>query len=291
MKRQRQWIAIGVLSLLLFFSVGYAWQEGRMLEEGIRIHVVDVGQGDCMVIETEEGNVLIDTGPNASETSLRGYLRSQGIDRFAYMILSHPHDDHIGNADMILREFQVDRMISTESQSKESAWHDVISVWSEMSYEESVEWVKPCEGDIYWIGRLRIEVLHAPAQDNAGENEDSLILRMDWGDCSVLLTGDAEMETEMHLLETIPAERLAVDMLKISHHGSSTSSSEVFLSAVRPSVAVISAQEGNSFGHPHAEVLARLRAMNCNIYQTNSNGTLIFYCDGKAITYQNAWGF
>ena len=291
MKRQKQWIAIGTIVLLLAFSVGYAWQEGQMLEEGIRIHVVDVGQGDCMVVETAEGNILIDTGPNAAEPLLRGYLRSQGFDQFAYMILSHPHDDHIGNADMILREFQVERMISTESQSEETAWQDVKNAWNGMAYDKSVEWVKPCEGDIYWFGKLRIEVLHAPEQDHAGENEDSLILRMDWGDCSVLLTGDAEVSTEMHLLETLTEEQLAVDMLKISHHGSSTSSSEAFLEIVRPTFAVISAGDGNSFGHPHAEVLTRLRGLNCDIYQTNLNGTLIFYCDGKTIAYKSTWGF
>ena len=287
MNRRRQWIAIGALVLVLIVSVGYAWQENRMLEDGIRIHVIDVGQGDCIVIETADGNVMIDSGPNASETALRGYLSSRGIDRFAYLILSHPHDDHIGNADMILREFSVERMLCTENQSKESAWQSVMTVWSSTEYADSVEWIKPREGDVYWVGKLRMEILHAPEADNAGENEDSLILRIDWGDCSVLLTGDAETDTEMHLLETVPAERLATDMIKIAHHGSSTSSSEAFLEAVHPTVAVISAQEGNSFGHPHAEILSRLRQLNCDIYQTNIDGTLVFYCNGKTMSYQN----
>ena len=291
MKKRVTWIVMLLLAILMCASLRLAWQERQSLENGIWIHVIDVGQGDCMVIQTAQGNVLIDTGPDSSEAVVRAYLKSRGMDRFSYVILSHPHDDHIGNADMILREFQVDRLICTDSQSSAQAWKDVSEALNEAQGKLATEWIKPLEEDVYWLGKLRIEVIHAPEEDNAGGNEDSLILRMDYGENSLLVTGDAEHKTEEHLLQTVVSERLSVDLLKVAHHGSSGSSSQAFLQATDPAIAVISAGEGNSFGHPHAEVLQLLRKRNCQIYQTNINGTLMFYCDGNTISYRAPMGY
>ena len=291
MKKYVTWATGLFVAILICTSLLFAWQERQSLAHGIWIHVVDVGQGDCMVIQSAQGNVLIDTGPDASEAALRAYLKSRGLTHFSYVILSHPHDDHVGNADMILREFQVDRLIAAESQSTAQAWRNVNDALTEAQGRLATEWVKPLEEDVYWVGKLRIEIIHAPAEDNAGGNEDSLILRLDYGENSWLVTGDAEHETEEHLLESVDKDRLCVDLLKVAHHGSSGSSSEAFLAAVNPSVAVISTGEGNSFGHPHAEVLQCLRKQNCQIYQTNINGTLLFYCDGKTIRYHTPIGY
>ena len=291
MKKHATWAVALLIAILICASLIFAWQERQSLEHGILIHVVDVGQGDCMVIQSAQGNVLIDTGPDAMETELRAYLKSRGLDRFAYVILSHPHDDHVGNADIILREFQVDRLISAESQSTAQAWLDVKNALGEAQSKLATEWIKPLEEDVYWVGKLRIEVIHAPAEDNTGGNEDSLILRLDYGENSLLVTGDAEHETEAHLLESVEKERLCADLLKVAHHGSSGSSSQAFLETVNPAIAVISAGEGNGFGHPHAEVLVLLRKLNCQIYQTNINGTLLFYCDGKTIGYRTPMGY
>ena len=255
-----------------------------MIQNGIRIHVIDVGQGDCMVIETADGNVMIDTGTNISESALRGYLRSRGLRQFSYLILSHPHDDHIGNADMILREFDVARLICAQTQSEERVWLEALTALDEAQKTHSTEWVKPIKGSVYWVGKLRIEILQVPEEANRGENDDSMIVRIDYGECALLLTGDMEKAAEERLLSSVPSDRLKADFLKVAHHGSSGSSGENFLQAVLPEVAVISAGEGNSFGHPHEELLNRLRALNAEIHRTDINGTLIFYCDGTTIS-------
>ena len=284
--KRRSWIAVVLIVAVLSVSLMYAWQERRTLESGIRIYVVDVGQGDCMIIETSEGNVMIDTGPNVAESRLRGYLRSHGFQHFDYLILSHSHDDHIGNADMILREITVGRVLCSESTSTETAYSEMKQAIDESIRLNTVEWIRPKSGDVYWLGKLRIEILYAPPAENAGDNSDSLILRLDYGSCSMLLMGDAEAKEEEMLLETIPSDRLTSDFLKVAHHGSSGSSTEKLLSAVSPRIAVISSAEGNTFGHPHAEVLSRLEKINVDIYRTDIHGTLMFYCDGKRITLQ-----
>lgn len=259
-------------------------QERRTLENGILIHVIDVGQGDCMVIETSDGNVMIDTGTNISESALRGYLRSRGLGHFDYLILSHPHDDHIGNADMILKEFHVDRLLCAETQSVEPVWQETLAALDAAQKTKSTEWIRPINGSVYWVGKLRIEILQVPEKENLGENDDSMIVRLDYGDCSMLLTGDAENKAEERLLAGVSSERLKADFLKVAHHGASGSTGETFLQAVSPAIAVISAGESNSFGHPHEELLNRLRTLNVDIYRTDINGTLVFYCDGQIIS-------
>lgn len=285
MKRKSWMIGIMIVAILSV-SFLHAWNQRKTLESGIRIHVVDVGQGDCMIVETSDGHVMIDTGSNTSESALRGYLKSHGLDRFSYLILSHPHDDHIGNADMILREFAVERILCAETQSTEVSYSDMKQASEDAMRHQNTEWIKPMSGNVYWVGELRIEILYVPPKDNMGENGDSMIVRLDYGENSVLLMGDAEASDENRLLESVLPDRLPADLLKVAHHGSSGSSTDVFLYAVSPRIAVISAGEGNTFGHPHWEVLSRLQALNAEIYRTDIHGSLIFYCDGRNIHLQ-----
>lgn len=280
MRHIKSVILLVIVCAVLAISLFCAWREQQSLDDGIRIHVIDVGQGDCMVIETSQGNVMIDAGTDISELSLRGYLRSHGLTQFAYLILSHPHDDHIGSADMILREFGVDRVICADSQSTEAVWKNFLIAMDEARLAGKTEWIQPIPGTVCRMGEVRIEVLMSPEPQNEGSNNDSLIVRLDYGDCSMLLTGDAEAIAEERLLQTAPHEKLSVDFLKVAHHGSSGSSGEEFLQAVNPRIAVISAGSGNSFSHPHEEVLVRLRKVNAEIYRTDLYGSLIFFCDG-----------
>ena len=277
-KKRNIWLFVVVL---LAISLLYAWYERSISEDGIVIHVIDVGQADCAVIESPDGNVIIDTGTDASEHIVRAYLQSHGLTSFSYMILSHPHDDHIGNADMILREFEVERVICAENESETPIWLNFLRLMEEQILCGDLVWVKPDIGDVFWIGALRIEVLMSPSKDNPGENNDSLLLRTDYGDCSMLWTGDAEHKAEEAFLSNIPVERLCVDFLKVAHHGGSGSSSEPFLQAVRPQLAVISCGQDNSFGHPHEETLRRLEAVGSQIYRTDLHGSFRFFCNGK----------
>ena len=256
--------------------------ERAKIDDAILIHVIDVGQADCMVIETPNGNVMIDTGTDLSESTLRAYLRSHGLTSFEYLILSHPHDDHIGGADMILREFSVRTLVSADTVSTDQVWLNVKSALAER--QDTVQWMNPTAGTVFWIDEVRFHVLAVPTAENKGENDDSLIVRADIGDCSVLMMGDAEAKAETYLLETVPPSSLQATFLKVGHHGSSGSTTEDFLNVVSPEIAVISAGEGNSFSHPHEELLTRLRSIGTQIYRTDMYGTHVFSCDGNTIS-------
>lgn len=268
--------AVAVLSLLT------ARAEHAKIADGVLIHVIDVGQADCMAIETPDGNVMIDTGTDLSESTLRAYLRSKHLTSFEYLILSHPHDDHIGNADMLLREFSVKTVVSADTESTEQVWLNVKNALGEQ--HETTHWLKPEAGTVFWVGKIRFEFLMVPAVENKGENDDSLIVRADIGDCSMLMMGDAEAKAEEQLLAAVPASALQATFLKVGHHGSSGSTTDAFLNAVRPQIAVISAGEGNSFSHPHEELLTRLRNIGADIYRTDLDGTHIFFCDGETFS-------
>lgn len=277
----------GLILIALILSASIARREGARLDRGIFVHVVDLGQGDCLVIETADGNVMIDAGVDSSEKDLRAYLRSRGLTHFDYLILSHPHDDHVGNADMVVREFTVDHVIGADTASQEPAWANVVAAVGEVGIDKGTDWISPSAGSVYYIGKLRLEVLSVPAAENVGENGDSLILRVDYGNCSMLLTGDIESREEEKLIAEFPKEKLRADFLKVAHHGSSGSSSEAFLQAVSPRIATISCGVGNSFSHPHEETLSRLRQCYAEIYRTDIHGTLRFYCDGNTFSLES----
>ncbi len=290
MKHVKIKVLLMIVCLLLGLSLWFAWQEHTSREEGILLHVIDVGQGDCLVIETPQGNVMIDTGPDVAERALRGYLRSHGLTEFSYMILSHPHDDHIGNADMVLREFDVERVICTDSTGSDPTWQIFLDVMEEAGAIGKTEWIKPISGTVCWVGEVRIEVLFAPPAENEGGNNDSMILRIDHGASSMLLMGDAEALQEEILLSTIPTERLQVDLLKVAHHGSSGSTGDAFLQAVSPKMALVISGAGNTFSHPHEEVLTRLQKRNIEIFRTDINGSLCFFSDGNRIVLKTLFG-
>ena len=282
MKKTKSSILAIAIVLLLIVSALSAWHEYEDNRDGIMIHVIDVGQADCMVIETEKGNIMVDTGTDISESALRGYLQSHGLTKFYYLILSHPHDDHIGNADMILNEFAVERVIAADCTSNEAVWNNFMTALIASNLRNGTEWIKPVSGTVCHLGHLRMEVLWAPVADNQGTNNDSLIVRMDYGECSLMLTGDAEAAEEEMLMALVDPEQLQADFLKVGHHGSSGSCTEEFLNAVSPRWAVISCGESNSFSHPHEELLMRLRERNIDIYRTDLHGSLRFFCDGKS---------
>ena len=134
------------------------------------------------------------------------------------------------------------------------------------------------------MGDAECEVLFAG--NGTGENNDSVVLRVVYGECEFLFMGDAEQELEMQLVKDLDDTKTACDFIKIGHHGSKTSTSSALLEKMTPSVAVISCGEDNSYGFPNGAVLERLESVGATCYRTDLDGTLVFWCDGEAIVYQ-----
>lgn len=253
----------------------------------LRVHVIDVGQGDSILLTAPGGNVLFDAGDLASrhEQAIKNYLTDLGITTLDYFIITHPDADHIGGADMILTDFTVKNVIMPDATSTSQAFAAMLDAL-EKSQANVIEAVA---GETYALGDLNLKIL-APLKKYSSTNDMSVVIRATYGSVSMMFTGDAEgnMEgkSEKDMLATYKASELDCDFLKVGHHGSDTSTSPAFLAAVSPKIAAISCGAGNKHGHPVQSVLDTLNAAGVTVYRTDHSGTLVFVCDGKTIEYK-----
>lgn len=247
-------------------------------EDTLDVHFFDVGQGDCTVITQGDHAMLIDAGDNDKGTAVQAYLNYLGIDTLDYFILTHPDADHIGGADVILYKFDCETVLMPDKEADTRTYDDVIQAMKAKGYSA----VNPKPGDTYAFADALFTVL-SPAQDYSDNNNNSIVIRMIYGENAFLFTGDAETEAEADMLEQ--GLELKADVLKAGHHGSSTSTSDEFLSAVSPEYAVISCGEGNKYGHPHAETMNKFRQAGITVYRTDEQGTVIASSDGATITW------
>lgn len=262
-------VALAVLVLAGGFGM-WAWQTAarhEAMDGKLQLHFIDVGQGDAALLILPTGErIMIDTGTQESGEAILSHLTKWDVSALDLVILSHNHDDHAGGLSVLADAMPIGGILYAGEAPKD--------------YGISMRSVSA--GDCFSIGEVQFSIL-GPLSEEETENR-SMILRIDYGVRSFLFTGDAEAEEEALLLAANPA-LLKVDLLKVAHHGSATSSTEAFLFAVSPEVAVISVSADNSFGHPAPEVLRDLKALDCSVYRTDRSGTLIFHCDGKILAH------
>ena len=247
----------------------WAWQRAerqRATDGKLQIHYIDVGQGDAALLILPTGErIMIDTGTYESGEAILSHLAKWEVAALDLVILSHSHSDHAGGLEVLAEAMPIGGVLYTD-----------------VPPEDCGLTVRPLSpGYCFSVGEVKFSVL-GPLSDETSENR-CLILRIDYGVRSFLFMGDAEADEEEALLATVP-ELLNADLLKVGHHGAASSTTEAFLFAVDPEVAVISASRDNSYGHPSPKVLDRLRAAGCMIYRTDRQGTLIFLCDGTNLT-------
>lgn len=190
------------------------------------------------------------------------------------LILTHPHADHIGQAVNVLKSFKVDEVWMSGSEHTSITYEELIDTL----LESDVNYNEPRAGERYKIGSLDIEVLH-PDRLIGDFNEDSIAIRAIYGNVKFVFTGDAEKRGEETMVKS--GRDLRADILHLGHHGSNTSSTEAFLKAVDPDVAIYSAGKDNPYGHPHQEVIQRLFDLKIKVYGTDVHGTIIVKTDGK----------
>ena len=224
--------------------------------------------------------MLIDTGTNLSEDTLAASLEWLGVRRIDCLILTHAHEDHIGGADRILRDFDVRAVIARDTGETDAATR---RLWDAVRVS-GAEQVTPAGITTYTVGGLCLDVAVPFAEPQSAGNDNSLIVRVRFGETTFLYMGDAEAATEQVLLARLAdGDFLDCDGLKLGHHGSDSSSGSAFLRAVSPRYAVASAGGGNSFGHPHARVLADLEALDCTCLRTDASGTVVLVSDGRTL--------
>lgn len=239
----------------------------------LSIYFIDVEQGDSILIDYGEYEILIDGG--GKSPGVVNYLKPLVDGSLEVMVATHPHADHIGGLIDVLAQYQVNEI-----------WHNGDTATSK-TYSEFMAAVDS-EGASVSIARLGnqilwadiiLDVLNPPDKLWSDTNNNSIVLRLSYGDIAFLFTGDAEKEAELSILESISS--CQAEILKIGHHGSNTASSPVFIDAVMPEVAIYMAGANNRYGHPHIETINTLSARGIETYGTDTNGTIQITTDGK----------
>lgn len=252
-----------------------AFQDGS----GLEIHYLDVGQGDATLILCDGHAMLIDAGDNDQGTAVQSYLESQGVSTLDYVIGTHPDADHIGGLDVVLYKFDCKNVIMPDFEKDTRTYDDVVQTMKQKRYKNTL----PKVGAVYELGSAVFTIVAPNGEYGDNANDYSVGILLQHGENRFLFTGDAEEDSEADMLEN--GIDLQADVFKAAHHGSRTANTEEFLQRVDPDYAVISCGEDNSYGHPHSEVMNRLRAMGISVFRTDEQGTIVAYSDGTEITF------
>jgi len=246
------------------------------------VHFLDVGQGDAVLIQTPEGkNLLLDGGERGAGGTVIAYLRQQGVTALDLVIASHPHEDHIGGLLEVLTAFPVKTLLDSGYVLGTPTQERLL----ELVRERGVRYRLGRAGNVIRAGPCTLEVL-APEEPllhdtESDANNNSLVLRLIYGQTAFLFTGDLEEAGRQRLLRH--GREVRSQVLKVAHHGSRNGTDEKFVAAVQPQVAIISCGANNSYGHPHREALRALRLAQVHVYTTRDNGNIVVTSDGQQI--------
>ncbi len=244
----------------------------------MEVHFMDVGQGDATLVTCGGHAMLIDTGDDTKGTAVQNYLQKQKITKLDYLVLTHPDADHIGGAPVIITKFDISNVFVSNFEKDNKTYQKLIQSLD----DKRIKPLTPKVNSKYTLGTASITIL-APGKSYDNPNDASIALLLQNGNRSFLFTGDAGEDAEKDILKT--GLDISADVYKVGHHGSKYSTSGAFFEAVDPFYAVISCGEGNSYGHPHAETLNRLRKNGVMVYRTDEAGTVIASTDGKSISF------
>lgn len=275
MKKKEFFILSFVLLIATFFVVFRNIKPSTVDfdESNFSVHYVDVGQGDAELIFCPDGEVmLIDAGPNDSSRDLLAYIRSKNVSKIDYLVLTHPHEDHIGGACAVLDNFTVsnvympklpDNMIPT-TKTYENTLQALI--------DHNVNVIDGKAGiDIKNTSEFNAQIIAPNGNTYENLNNYSIVLKVNCKGKTFLFMGDAEYASENEMRAKFD---LKADVLKCGHHGSSTSTNQKFLQSVAPKCVVISCGENNKYGHPHKQTLNKLTKLGADVYRTDLNGTI-----------------
>ena len=222
--------------------------------------------------------MIIDAGNNEDSDLIKSYLLNQGIQQLDVVVGTHPHEDHIGSLDTVIKNFDVKKVYMPKVSHTTKTFEDVLLAIKDKSLKVST----PIAGETFNLGEAKFTILGPNNSEYKSLNDYSIIIKLEYGNNSFLFTGDAEVKSEKEMLNK--GYNLDVDVLKVGHHGSTTSTSDEFLSAVSPKYAVISCEKDNDYGHPHKEIIEKLNKQRIEIYRTDQIGTIVLSSDGENIT-------
>ena len=252
---------------------------GQTLDENapLQVHFIDVGQALSVLGECD-GQFMLYDGGNVDDGSLVvSYLQQQGVEELQYVFCSHAHEDHVGGLAAALAYFPAHHVYAPVTEADTKCFRDFVKYTQQQGLAVEV----PAAGTVWQLGSATITQL-GPVAQYSDTNDTSIVLRIDYGSTSFLLTGDMEADAERDLVNT--GANLKADVLQVGHHGSSTSTSYIFLNSVLPEMGVISCGVNNKYGHPHEETLSILRDAGVDVYRTDLLGTITIGSDGRNYT-------
>lgn len=251
----------------------------------LKVHFIDVGQGDCTLIQTESQNILVDAGERGNSDTILAYLKSQNVEELDLVVATHPHSDHIGSMAEVIKALPVKKLLEGNVPEKLVPTTRIYESLLDVIAEKDIPVTEAAPGLEYDIGGgAKISVL-GPVSDNIKDlNNTSAVFRLDYGNTSFMFTGDAEKESEEEILSHTAKKKLHADVLKLGHHGSRTSNSQEWLYAVAPEYAVALVGKDNDYGHPHEETLKKLEKSGIALYRSDIHGTIVFGSDGESLT-------
>ena len=271
-------IVIFFLSIIVTtFLVGI--KDARAAEKSsFWVEYIDVGQGDCALVQCDGHYMIIDGGPSKASSTVYTILKNKGIKTIDLMIATHPDEDHIGGLSGALNYASVDMALSPVTS------HDTKTFNSLSKYvaKQGKTFTVPKAGDSYTLGSSKIDII-GPIYSSADTNNQSIVAKVTYGANSFIFTGDAEEEEEYSIIRKYKG--LNCDVLKVAHHGSNSSTSKAWLNATKPTYAVIPVGQ-NSYGHPTQNTIDKLTKAGATIYRTDLQGDITFTSDGKKLSVQ-----
>lgn len=236
----------------------------------LRVYCLDVGQGDSILVVNENKTMLIDASTNQMGSKVVQYLKDLGITKIDYLIGTHPHEDHIGGLDDVIKNFEIGKIYMPKKQSNTKTFEDVLAAVKSKKLKIS----SPTIGEKFKVGNAECEVMSV--KNNAENlNDCSIVIQMNYYGVNYLFTGDMESNIEES------RNWNQVDILKVGHHGSKTGSSKKFLDQIKPKVALISCGKGNDYGHPHDAAIKRLENIGAKIYRTDELESIMILQEPK----------
>jgi len=249
--------------------------------QNMMVHFIDVGQGDSILIQLpNQQNMLIDAGDNHKGQLVVDYLKEQGVSMIDYLIATHPHADHIGGMDNVIDQFEIGVIYMPRVAHTTKTYMELLEAIDEKNLR--IRTAKA--GVTITIDDVTVEILAPDSQlESDNLNDYSVVLKLIYGKTKFLLQGDAEKKSEEFILES--GMDIKADVIKLGHHGSSTSSTPKYIEAVDPDYAIVMAGEGNKYGHPHKEVVALMNEKGITLYRTDRNGTIVVISDGNKVSF------
>lgn len=247
----------------------------------LTVHFLDVGQGDAAVIQCGGQTLMIDGGPSKRSDYIYSWLKRHGITTIDYMIATHTDADHIGGLSGALNYANVGTAYCSSTTGTTKTFKSFVKYLAQQGKSITV----PSAGTSLALGNAVVQIL-GPIGTSDESNNTSIVAKVTYGNTSFLFTGDAEREEEQALLNS--GADLSSTVLKVAHHGSASSTSYPFLREVNPQYAVISVGSGNSYGHPTADVLSKLRDADVTTYRTDMQGEITMVSDGQTVTVTTA---